>query len=233
MSSSPNMPTTARSTARPRSWRGRALRLIGRPWPSGPATPPPNSNRRAAGLDQAVRRRDDGAGTRSGSRTHQEGLLLGAGSRRPAVVRPGAAGGGVQLCPGARWRPRRGAAEGLFGRAANRRLFRLSQPRQSQARRWPGDARLLPSRRGCCHPRPSQTRTSGFPASGSSRASFAHGPAYWWTIKAGGSGYRPSMARKRIHGRWLWRPRRASHFFQIRRSWWWYQRTRRPFPVMP
>ena len=174
-----------------------------------------------------------GSTKRSGSRTHQEGLLLGAGSRRPAVVRPGAAGGGVQLCPGARWRPRRGAAEGLFGRAANRRLFRLSQPRQSQARRWPGDARLLPSRRGCCHPRPSQTRTSGFPASGSSRASFAHGPAYWWTIKAGGSGYRPSMARKRIHGRWLWRPRRASHFFQIRRSWWWYQRTRRPFPVMP
>ena len=96
-----------------------------------------------------------------------------------------------------------------------------------------GPAGGLPSRRGCCHPRPSQTRTSGFPASGSSRASFAHGPAYWWTIKAGGSGYRPSMARKRIHGRWLWRPRRASHFFQIRRSWWWYQRTRRPFPVMP
>src|SRR6516162_3156439 len=45
MSSSRNMPTTARCTARPRSWRGKALRSIGRPWPSGPATPPPNSNR--------------------------------------------------------------------------------------------------------------------------------------------------------------------------------------------
>src|SRR4051794_24233401 len=31
----------------------------------------------------------------------------------------------------------------------------------------------LPSRRGCCHPRPSQTRTCRFPASGSSGESFA------------------------------------------------------------
>src|SRR3954469_2456291 len=33
---------------------------------------------------------------------------------------------------------------------------------------------LLPSRRGCCHPRPSQTRTCRFPAFGSSGESFAH-----------------------------------------------------------
>src|SRR3954462_5361671 len=33
----------------------------------------------------------------------------------------------------------------------------------------------LPSRRGCCHPRPSQTRTCRFPASGSSGESFAPG----------------------------------------------------------
>ena len=32
----------------------------------------------------------------------------------------------------------------------------------------------LPSRWGCCHPHPSQFRTCRFPASGSSRASFAH-----------------------------------------------------------
>ena len=32
--------------------------------------------------------------------------------------------------------------------------------------------RGLPSRRGCCHPSHSQTRTNGFPASGSSRVSF-------------------------------------------------------------
>ncbi|MHC2376341.1 hypothetical protein ACVIU7_009366 [Bradyrhizobium liaoningense] len=80
--------------------------------------------------------------------------------------------------------------------------------------------RALPSRRGCCHPRPSQTRTSGLPASGSSRVSFAHGTAYWWTILAVGSGCRASMARKRDHGRLLWRPRRASHFFHIRVIWW-------------
>jgi hypothetical protein len=36
----------------------------------------------------------------------------------------------------------------------------------------------LPSRRGRHRPRPSQTRTSEFPASGSSRTSFAHGTAY-------------------------------------------------------
>jgi hypothetical protein len=39
-----NMPITARSIARRRSWRGRALRSIGQPWPSGPAMPPPRSN---------------------------------------------------------------------------------------------------------------------------------------------------------------------------------------------
>jgi hypothetical protein len=61
---------------------------------------------------------------------------------------------------------------------------------------------------------------SGLPASGSSRVSFAHDTAYWWTILAGGSGCRASMARKRDHGRLLWRPRRASHFFHIRVSWW-------------
>src|SRR3954447_2805771 len=35
----------------------------------------------------------------------------------------------------------------------------------------------LPSRRGWCHPRPSQTRTFRFPASGSSGESFAPGDA--------------------------------------------------------
>ena len=78
----------------------------------------------------------------------------------------------------------------------------------------------VPSRRGCFHPRPSQTRTCRFPASGSSRAWFAQGAAYLWTIKAAGKGYRASMARKRCHGRLLWRPRRASHFFQARTIWW-------------
>ncbi len=34
---------------------------------------------------------------------------------------------------------------------------------------------LRPGRRGCCHPRPPQTRTCRFPASGSSQESFADG----------------------------------------------------------
>ena len=34
---------------------------------------------------------------------------------------------------------------------------------------------LTPGRRGCCHPRPPQTRTCRFPASGSSRERFADG----------------------------------------------------------
>ena len=36
-------------------------------------------------------------------------------------------------------------------------------------------ANRMPSRWGCCHPHPSQTRTCQFPASGSSRESFARG----------------------------------------------------------
>ncbi len=42
-----------------------------------------------------------------------------------------------------------------------------------------GFGSLLPSRRGCGQPRPSQTRTCGFPASGSSRASFAQATPNW------------------------------------------------------
>src|SRR6202035_5492457 len=34
---------------------------------------------------------------------------------------------------------------------------------------------IRPSRRGCCHPRPSQIRTCRFPAYGSSRGSFVSG----------------------------------------------------------
>ena len=60
--------------------------------------------RGAAALDQAVRRRDDGAGARSRTRPHQDGLLLGARPRRPAVAGRRAAGGGVQLRAGARRR---------------------------------------------------------------------------------------------------------------------------------
>jgi hypothetical protein len=104
-------------------------------------------------------------------------------------------------------------------RYRRRRLQRLQRALRSLSPTRADHRRPLPSRRGCCQPRPSQTRTSGFPASGSSRASFAHGTAYWWTIVAEGSGCRASMVRKRDHGRLLCRPRRLSHFFHIRTSW--------------
>jgi hypothetical protein len=48
--------------------------------------------------------------------------------------------------------------------------------RRSAIRGCPSHRRdLPPGRRGCCHPRPPQTRTCRFPASGSSRESFADG----------------------------------------------------------
>ena len=43
-SSLPNMPTTARCTARPKFWRGKELRSVDRCWRSGSAEPPPRSN---------------------------------------------------------------------------------------------------------------------------------------------------------------------------------------------
>ena len=66
---------------------------------------------------------------------------------------------------------------GDFMRGRPPRLLRRSRPARRQAR-LPRRARAvaplrLPSRWGCCHPHPSQTRTCRFPASGSSRESFA------------------------------------------------------------
>ena len=129
--------------------------------------------------------------------------------------------GGCVLLLARPWRCASGAASGRLCRTdAGRRLRRLWQALRGQSQGRPDHRGRVPSRRGCFRPRPSQTRTSGLPASGSSRVSFAHGTAYWWTILAGGSGCRASMARKRDHGRLLWRPRLASHFFHIRVSWW-------------
>ena len=54
----------------------------------------------------------------------------------------------------------------LAALAAAQRLRRTS--------RYPARGRM-PSRWGCCHPHPSQTRTCRFPASGSSRERFARG----------------------------------------------------------
>ena len=71
-----------------------------------------------------------------------------------------------------------GASRGLRRHPAGGRLRRLQQAlsRGPQARPDPGGG--VPSRRGCRQPRPSQTRTSGLPASGSSRARFAQVASY-------------------------------------------------------
>ena len=53
--------------------------------------------------------------------------------------------------------------------------MRRAQARSRPARQGRPQGLALPSRWGCCHPHPSQTRTCRFPASGSSRESFAHG----------------------------------------------------------
>ena len=79
--------------------------------------------RGAAALGQAVRRRDHGAGARPRPRPNQDGLLLGARPRRPAMAGRRAAGGGVQLRAGARRRTRGGAAQGLHRHPANRRAM--------------------------------------------------------------------------------------------------------------
>jgi len=74
--------------------------------------------------------------------------------------------------------PRRASAapsRRLVRPPAGRCLCRVQRPLRPAAPAWTRDRRTLPSRRGRYRPRPSQTRTSGFPASGSSRPSFAHG----------------------------------------------------------
>ena len=70
-------------------------------------------------------------------------LLLGSRPRRPAMAGRSAAGGGVQLRAGTQRRKRCGAAAGLYWRAADRRLCRLSQTRRSEAHRRVGYARVL------------------------------------------------------------------------------------------
>ena len=73
----------------------------------------------------------------------------------------------------------------------------------------------LPSRWGCCHPHPSQTRTCGFPASGSSRESFARGGVAM-DDPGWGSGWRFRIALRRAPSDTLWRSRRDNHFCHIR-----------------
>jgi hypothetical protein len=144
-------------------------RRLGRPRRLPPAADPRTHPRQPALFRETVRRRDDGAGARSRPRTHQDRATLGLRQRRSPLGRNRPAGGRLCLCA----RPDGVAADRasfrLQGRSPGRRLRRLPRARP-EGRRQP---RLLPSRRGCHHPRPSQTRTSGLPASGSSRASFA------------------------------------------------------------
>ena len=68
----------------------------------------------------------------------------------------------------------------LAAHQANRLKFfgghvALADPQAFAAYLAPLRRAAMPSRWGCCHPHPSQTRTCQFPASGSSRESFARG----------------------------------------------------------
>jgi apolipoprotein N-acyltransferase-like protein len=60
----------------------------------------------------------------------------------------------------------------------------LELPWVAQGARW------IPSSRGHCCPRPSQTRTGAIRACGSSLHSFAHAKMYRWTIRGRGRGKR-------------------------------------------
>ena len=85
-------------------------------------------------LDEAVCRRDDGAGARSGARAHQDRPALGLCARRQALGRIGPAGGRLCLCA----RPQGVAADRpsrrLQGRSPGRRLRRLSRARRKGRR---------------------------------------------------------------------------------------------------
>src|SRR6266540_1379956 len=89
-----------------------------------------------------------------------------------------------------------------------------------------------PGRRGGCPPRPPQTRTCRFPASGSSRESFAQ-VAYRWMIRGCGRGRRARNALKRAQVSRFDRVRRSNHLRQIFATCWRYLCNCRPFPVMP
>src|SRR4051794_20091663 len=59
-----------------------------------------------------------------------------------------------------------------FGWVAGDTIYGVGELEMALRRAGKG---YVPSRRGCCHPRPSQTRTCRFPASGSSGESLAPG----------------------------------------------------------
>ena len=79
------------------------------------------------GLRQTRRRRDAGAGARSGTRADQDRLLLGDGARRPALGRNRSAGRRLHLRTGSRRRASREAACRLSRHRAVRRLCSLQE----------------------------------------------------------------------------------------------------------
>ena len=89
-----------------------------------------------------------------------------AGRDLPLLARPARREHPQAHLGGLRWHP------------AGRRLRRLQQALSRRPQAQPDLGGGVPSRRGCRQPRPSQTRTSGLPASGSSRARFAQVASY-------------------------------------------------------
>src|SRR5512144_849287 len=91
--------------------------------------------RPVACLGQAVRRRDHGAGARSGPRPDQDRLLLGNRPRRPAVGRRRSAGGDLLVRARTGGRARGGPTKGLPRHPADRRLRRLQNRGQAPRHR--------------------------------------------------------------------------------------------------
>ena len=128
---SPNTPTICRSIVRPRSMRVRACGSTVRRSQLGrtrrlPSASRPRADCRASQVvDEAVRRRDDGAGARSGAGANQDRAALGLCAGRPSLGRNRPAGGRLRLRARPQGRPANRASCGLQGRPSGRRLRRL------------------------------------------------------------------------------------------------------------
>ncbi len=90
-------------------------------------------------VDEALRRRDHGAGARPRAWPHEDRAALGLCARRPALGRRRPAGGGLRLRARSQGRAAHGPPRRLHRRAAGGRLRGLPCPDEGR----PGEARLL------------------------------------------------------------------------------------------
>ena len=170
---SPSTPTTCRSTARRRSTPARASASTARRSPTGSASAAfllaaraRAPVRAAQGLGQAVRRRDHGAGARSGPRPDQDRPALRLCPRRPALGRGRSAGVAYLYAPDRKAEQPIRASRRLRGRPAGRRLRRLQGA--GRARRREPRLLLEPRAAAVLRPRP------GRPGADRDRGARAH-----------------------------------------------------------